>query len=120
VAFEAEDLDRLIKTLESMLDRFKDSGSISLFDCTVPTINNVGKGRQTERTVTYSLPKEDRVKEVREAWKHDRRSIPKSGLLLDLTIDGIEELYKSSLETKSKQSTFKYANEYSKFIKHYV
>ena len=34
--FEAEDLDRLVKTLESMLDRFKDSGSISLRALLIP------------------------------------------------------------------------------------
>lgn len=73
---EAEDLDRLVKTLESMLDRFKESGSIFMVDCTVPTV-----GKKPVKTVTLSLPKEAKAKEIRDAWKTNRRSMPEAGIV---------------------------------------
>ena len=77
---EADDLDRLVTTLEAMLDRFKPTGSIFLLDCAVPTIEST-KGKHPVKTVTYSLPKPEIAKEIRESWKTSRRSMPEAGIV---------------------------------------
>jgi hypothetical protein len=81
VPLEADDLDRLVKTLESMLDRFKESGSIFLRDCTVPIVTKSGKGKEAKSIITHSLPKESKSKEIRESWKNNRRLLPDAGIV---------------------------------------
>jgi hypothetical protein len=78
---EANDLDRLVKTLEAMLDRFKQSGSIRLVDCSPASVQPAGKGKNASSVVNLSLPKGDIAKRIRECWKQDRRAMPCAGIV---------------------------------------
>ena len=76
---EADNLKSLGQVLESMLDRFKQGGSIRLQDYAPAEHQKAPKGSQD--IVKLSIPRSEKVSSIRDAWKNDRRSMPKSGIV---------------------------------------
>lgn len=69
-------MDKLKQTIESLLVRFLDSGSISLVE---PSCRLERK--KTPNKLILSIPNQDRSKEIRNAWENDRREVPRSGIV---------------------------------------
>lgn len=68
-------MERLAQTLESLLARFLESGSIDLVELAIRHV------RKNPRILQLCIPREGRVKEIRRAWEVDRRSVPRSGII---------------------------------------
>ena len=69
-------MDKLKKTLDSLLVRFITSHSIDIVDASssIDTKKKSGK-------LTLSIPNHDKTKKNREAWDKDRRCLPSSGII---------------------------------------
>ncbi len=68
-------MDRLAQALESLLDRFLESGSIDLVESAVRHV------RKSPHVVQLSIPKESRAREIRRCWEANRRAVPRSGII---------------------------------------
>ncbi len=99
---KAENLNKVPELFESAFARFLESKSITLPDCSVPRIDKVLAPNKRDK----------RLKKTFLKGEFDK-------LHLDLTVDGIENLYNQLIQDKTIWSKFEYKDKYSKFISEY-
>ena len=77
MVIEVPNLQALRESLESLFDRFTNNESIRLENIEPPKLD------KKRGSLSYVIPKESVVKTVKEAWQHNRRQLPKSGIVFN-------------------------------------